>query len=180
MSGDYLPVTERSVDSEFKINVEGLTRAVSLLSQSHGSATLASIPERIPEAGIDHELLLDSLAKHVLGGAARLGSETAFAHMDPPPPWITWAMAMWNASLNQNLLHPATAPVAKMVEERVMQWLAPYFGMTGSVLFVPVQGLCQFALFRGINVRRWQRRRELMIATVEKSCGRMSNSKSRF
>lgn len=120
------------MDSEFKINVEGLTRAVSLLSQSHDSASLASIPDRIPEAGIDHALLLDSLAKHVLGGAARLGTETAFAHMDPPTPWITWAMAMWNASLNQNLLHPATSPVAKMMEERVMQWLAPYFGMTGG------------------------------------------------
>ena len=120
------------MDSEFKINVEGLTRAVSLLGQSQGSATLASIPERMPEAGIDHELLLDSLAKHVLDGAARLGTETAFAHMDPPTPWITWAMAMWNTSLNQNLLHPAMSPVAKMVEERVMQWLAPYFGMTGG------------------------------------------------
>lgn len=52
--------------------------------------------------------------------------------MDPPTPWITWATTLWNASLNQNLLHPATAPVARDVEERVVEWLAPFFGMTGG------------------------------------------------
>jgi L-2,4-diaminobutyrate decarboxylase len=41
-------------------------------------------------------------------------------------------MALWNASLNQNLLHPATAPVARTVEQRVVQWLAPLFAMTGG------------------------------------------------
>jgi L-2,4-diaminobutyrate decarboxylase len=39
---------------------------------------------------------------------------------------------MWNASLNQNLLHPATAPVARKVEEKVVEWLSPYFGMDGG------------------------------------------------
>ncbi len=52
--------------------------------------------------------------------------------MDPPTPWITWAMTLWNASLNQNLLHPATAPVARQLEERVVAWLAPFFGMNGG------------------------------------------------
>ncbi|NBU68011.1 MAG: aspartate aminotransferase family protein, partial [Betaproteobacteria bacterium] len=57
---------------------------------------------------------------------------TSFAHMDPPTPWITWAITLWNASLNQNLLHPATAPVARQLEERVVTWLAPFFGMNGG------------------------------------------------
>ena len=52
--------------------------------------------------------------------------------MDPPTPWITWAVTLWNASLNQNLLHPATAPVARQMEQRVVAWLAPFFGMDGG------------------------------------------------
>jgi L-2,4-diaminobutyrate decarboxylase len=39
---------------------------------------------------------------------------------------------LWDASLNQNLLHPTTAPVARDVEERVVAWLASFFGMTGG------------------------------------------------
>jgi len=35
-----------------------------------------------------------------------------YAHMDPPTPWITWAIGLWNARLNQNLLHTATSPFA--------------------------------------------------------------------
>jgi L-2,4-diaminobutyrate decarboxylase len=41
-------------------------------------------------------------------------------------------MTLWNASLNQNLLHPATAPVARQMEQRVVAWLAPFFGMNGG------------------------------------------------
>jgi L-2,4-diaminobutyrate decarboxylase len=52
--------------------------------------------------------------------------------MDPPTPWITWATTLWNASLNQNLLHPATSPAARDIEQRVVQWLASFFGMTGG------------------------------------------------
>jgi L-2,4-diaminobutyrate decarboxylase len=76
--------------------------------------------------------VLELLAPHVLGGAARLGAPAAFAHTDPPTPWITWAMALWNASVNQNLLHPATAPVARDLEVQVVAWLAPFFGMSGG------------------------------------------------
>jgi L-2,4-diaminobutyrate decarboxylase len=64
--------------------------------------------------------------------ACRLDAPTAFAHMDPPTPWLTWAMALWNSSLNQNLLHSATAPVARHIEEKVIAWLAPFFGMQGG------------------------------------------------
>src|SRR5580700_5141024 len=64
--------------------------------------------------------------------ACRLDAPTAFAYMDPPTPWLTWAMALWNSSLNQNLLHPATAPVARHIEEKVIAWLAPFFGMQGG------------------------------------------------
>ena len=54
--------------------------------------------------------------------------------MDPPTPWVAWAGAQWAAALNQNLLHPDTAPVARELEERVVGWLAPFFGMSGGHL----------------------------------------------
>ena len=50
----------------------------------------------------------------------------------PPTPWLTWATTLWNARLNQNLLHPATAPVARKIEERVVAWIATFFGMDGG------------------------------------------------
>ena len=88
----------------------------------------------LPETGVGEDDVLERLAPVVLGQAEDLGAETAFAHMDPPTPWLTWAMAMWTASKNQNLLHPATSPAASEIECRVIDWLAPLFGMSGGHL----------------------------------------------
>jgi glutamate/tyrosine decarboxylase-like PLP-dependent enzyme len=41
-------------------------------------------------------------------------------------------MALWNASLNQNMLHEMTSPFATQAEALVLSWLAPYFGMQGG------------------------------------------------
>ena len=41
-------------------------------------------------------------------------------------------MALWNASLNQNMLHEMTSPFATQAEAVVLTWLAPYFGMQGG------------------------------------------------
>lgn len=90
------------------------------------------MPESLPEAGLGESSVLDLLAPMVIGGARRLGDETAFAHMDPPTPWITWAMTLWNAALNQNLLHPDVSPIARQIEDRLIRWLAPSYGMTGG------------------------------------------------
>ena len=54
--------------------------------------------------------------------------------MDPPTPWVSWAATLWAARLNQNLLHPDTAPIARPLEERAFDWLAPFFGMGGGQL----------------------------------------------
>jgi glutamate/tyrosine decarboxylase-like PLP-dependent enzyme len=43
-------------------------------------------------------------------------------------------MALWNASLNQNMLHEMTSPFATEAEALVLSWLAPYFGMQGGHL----------------------------------------------
>ena len=50
----------------------------------------------------------------------------------PPTPWITWATSLWNARLNQNLLHAETSPFAGRAEAAVVSWLAPFFGMAGG------------------------------------------------
>lgn len=105
----------------------GLEHAVDLLRQT--SKVQEKLPEGFPNLGFGEFETLDLLAPHVLGRAARLDNSNAFAHMDPPTPWITWATTLWNARLNQNLLHPATAPFAIEAEKKVIDWLAPFFGM---------------------------------------------------
>jgi len=120
------------MDKEFTVDPEGLHQAVELMSRDFSSAEGFSLPIELPQVGMGSTVALNSLAPSILGGAARLGEATSFAHMDPPTPWITWAIALWNASLNQNLLHPATAPVARQMEKRVVAWLTPFFGMNGG------------------------------------------------
>lgn len=109
---------------------DGLRRAVEFLMNPPGG--FAELPESFPEEGIGELAALEALAPNAIGGAADLGSPFAMAHMDPPTPWIAWAMALWNARLNQNLLHPATSPFAAVAESAVIRWLAPFFGMAGG------------------------------------------------
>jgi len=94
----------------------------------------AGLPDVLPERGAGERAALERLAGPVLRGAAPLRHPGFLAHMDPPTPWVTWAAAQWAAALNQNLLHPDTAPVMRDIEERVVAWLAPAFGMTGGHL----------------------------------------------
>ena len=116
-------------DQSFSVH-DGLNRALELLvSHSRGSDPL---PPMLPESGFGDMRALEMLSSHVLDKAAQLGSPTSLAHMDPPTPWITWAMALWNASLNQNMLHEMTSPFATQAEALVLSWLAPYFGMQGG------------------------------------------------
>lgn len=88
----------------------------------------------MPEMGIGPEAALDALAEPVLSASRDLAAPGFFAHMDPPTPPITWATQMWTASRNQNLLHPDTAPRARELEELVVRWLSPSFGMSGGHL----------------------------------------------
>lgn len=122
----------RELDQEFLLDSQALLHAVSLMGKDFDIADTVSIGAVLPESGLGSIQTLNQLAPIVLGHAARLGSSTAFAHKDPPTPWVTWATTLWNASLNQNLLHPATAPVARLLEEKVIAWLCPFFGMTGG------------------------------------------------
>ncbi|MEM8811750.1 MAG: aminotransferase class V-fold PLP-dependent enzyme [Pseudomonadota bacterium] len=124
-----------SDDPAFAFNANGLQRAVTLLGSKPGQwqpGSTVDLPETLPETGLGEGAALERLAPAVIGGAAHLGAAHAFAHMDPPTPWITWAMTLWNAALNQNLLHPDVAPMARVVEKRVVDWLCPAFGMKGG------------------------------------------------
>jgi glutamate/tyrosine decarboxylase-like PLP-dependent enzyme len=118
-----------SPDASFVASDE-LKRALELLVTPPGEAM--DLPPALPEAGIGERQALDLLSGHVLGHGARLGAPTALAHMDPPTPWITWAVALWNASLNQNMLHEMTSPFATRAEALVLAWLSPFFGAQGG------------------------------------------------
>jgi len=122
----------RELDQEFLLDAQALRHAITLMERTFEGVDPTTLGTRLPEVGQGSSSALDQLAPIVLGNAARLGGATAFAHKDPPTPWVTWATTLWNASLNQNLLHPATAPVARQLEEKVVEWLCPYFGMTGG------------------------------------------------
>ncbi len=123
-------------DPSFEPDPAGLEAALGMLiaELAQPSRAALELPASLPDAG-DGELgALRRLAPAALGGARRLGDPGFLAHMDPPTPWVAWAGAQWAAALNQNLLHPDTAPVARELEERVVGWLAPFFGMDGGHL----------------------------------------------
>lgn len=120
------------MDESFTADAAGLRRALELLLCTPHNPVTAPLPDTLPEYGMGEAAALEALAPLIVGGAAPLGAPISFAHMDPPTPWVTWAIALWNASLNQNLLHPATAPIARTIEHLVIDWLAPYFGMQGG------------------------------------------------
>jgi L-2,4-diaminobutyrate decarboxylase len=122
-------------DTGFQPSPDDILHAYDYLnrgSTSPQSIGLVQFSDRLPEEGIGEEATLALLAPQVLGRAAPLGAESAFAHMDPPTPWITWALSAWNASVNQNLLHPAVSPFAREAEQKVIDWIAPHFGMDGG------------------------------------------------
>jgi L-2,4-diaminobutyrate decarboxylase len=96
------------------------------------SSVAGELPSRLPDAGIGEEAALRLLGDVLLAGAAQLQHPGFMAHMDPPTPWVTWITALWTAALNQNLLHDDTGAAARDLEERVIGWLAPHFGMRGG------------------------------------------------
>lgn len=120
-------------DDSFAVPDDALLAAAHHLeTQEFAPFDFGTVPTDLPDAGIGERELLPDLAALVLGGAHRLDDAMSFAHMDPPTPWLTWAMTLWNARLNQNLLHPSTAPIARKIEERTVAWLAGFFGMDGG------------------------------------------------
>lgn len=90
------------------------------------------LPETWPAAGMGGRAALAQLAGPALVRPTRFDHPGFFAHMDPPTPWMTWIAAAWAAAMNQNLLHTDSAPAARLLEQKVVGWLAPAFGMDGG------------------------------------------------
>jgi L-2,4-diaminobutyrate decarboxylase len=119
-------------DASFIVG-KGLFKALDMLRKPIvGGNGAEVIPVFLPQKGIGEDESLALLNPFIFEQAATLDSPYALAHMDPPTPWITWATTMFNARLNQNLLHPATAPFARQAEQIVINYLKPYFGMQGG------------------------------------------------
>ncbi|MBT5913308.1 MAG: aminotransferase class V-fold PLP-dependent enzyme [Rhodospirillaceae bacterium] len=119
-------------DESFTPTKSDLDFGITPLFKSLTDNAKDSFPDKLPEFGIGERTTIEKLAPVVFGDAANLGSPNAFAHMDPPTPWITWVTTLWNASLNQNLLHPDVSPKAMLFEKQVIRWLSPLFGMNGG------------------------------------------------
>lgn len=119
-------------EAAFRPDRDGLSWAVSALSESFDADALLELPDQLPKDGYGPLEALRQLAPSVLGQSRQLGDPGFFAHMDPPTPWVSWAATLWAASQNQNLLHPDTAPQARHIEQQVVDWLAPWFGKSGG------------------------------------------------
>ena len=93
---------------------------------------VSSLPSSLPKTGLGGEKALRALAPCVLEGSARLDHPGYFAHMDPPAADEALAASVWQVSANNNTLHPDGAPAGRLLEERLVSWLAPSFGMAGG------------------------------------------------
>ncbi|MBI1494383.1 pyridoxal phosphate-dependent decarboxylase family protein [Halocynthiibacter styelae] len=83
----------------------------------------------LPKTGMGEQAAYDLLSHDIKVRSANLGSDIALAHMDPPTPGIASKLVGLNAQFNQNLLHPDLSPFATDVERRLIEWLAPVWGM---------------------------------------------------
>ncbi|MFK8014771.1 MAG: aspartate aminotransferase family protein [Gammaproteobacteria bacterium] len=90
------------------------------------------LPQILPLDGVGDEAAWQWFARQIEAQSADLGAPTAFAHMDPPTPDLASRLVGLNARYNQNLLHPDLSPFASRAEARVIDWLAPAFGMQGG------------------------------------------------
>ncbi|MFT5175773.1 MAG: L-2,4-diaminobutyrate decarboxylase, partial [Gammaproteobacteria bacterium] len=115
------------------------------------------LPLQFPEEGMGAEAALAHIGDLALDGAAQLYHPGYFAHMDPPTATVTSLAALWQATANQNLLHPDAAPAARALEQRVIEWLAPCFGMGGGHL-VPGSTIATFTAIWAARELRGVRR----------------------
>lgn len=93
---------------------------------------MQDIPKSFPINGRDEAEVFGWFKHQIETQSAMLGSELAFAHMDPPTPEIASDLVGLNARFNQNLLHPDLSPFATQAEQLVIEWIAPAFGMTAG------------------------------------------------
>ncbi len=91
---------------------------------------MIELPTTFPVDRQDEESVFNWFKSEIETKSAMLGDDLAFAHMDPPTPDIASRLVGLNAKFNQNLLHPHLSPFATEAERRVIEWIAPAFGMS--------------------------------------------------
>ena len=90
---------------------------------------MQGFPTELPLHGIGGVAAFALFSTAIQSRSAKLGDVHALAHMDPPPLGIAARLVGLNAEFNQNMLHREVSPFATEVESRVIDWLAPLFGM---------------------------------------------------
>lgn len=122
----------------FEANLTALRHALDLVVDPPvaDAVALDELPSKMPEEGIGPDAALDLIAQIALPRSSSLLDPLAASRMATPTPWLTWAAAVWSASRSENLLHKADTPQVNALQDRVVDWLAPLWGMqTGH--FVP-------------------------------------------
>lgn len=144
------PIGSTQLDGDHQVDRALLRAAIDLLEQARRPRSQPvpadvdlALPSRLIDEGLGEHEALARLAPSVLEQTAQLHHPGYFAHMDPPTPSIAWAAALWQVASNQNLLHPDVAPSARQLERRVVEWIAPFFGMRGGH-FVPGATISNF------------------------------------
>lgn len=116
----------------FEPDAQLLHRAVELAIDPPDSApdALAELPTHLPELGIGPNAAMDLVAQIALPPASSLRDPMSAARMASPTPWLTWAAASWAAARSENLLHKADTPQVNELQDLMIKWLAPVWGMT--------------------------------------------------
>ncbi|MBT6277101.1 MAG: aspartate aminotransferase family protein [Chromatiales bacterium] len=144
-------------DAVLRFGIEALQRSRVPRAEPVSLNPELTLPNELPEQGIGAQAALQQLAEPALQGAAQLHHPGYFAHMDPPTPSVAWVAALWQVAANQNLLHPDAAPVAREVERRLVDWIAPFFHMDGGHL-VPGSTIANFTAIWAARELRGVRR----------------------
>lgn len=122
-----------AIDREaFEANLDALRHALDLVVDPPVTDPLAldALPAELPLDGIGPDAALDLVAQIALPRSSSLRDPMAASRMATPTPWLTWAAAVWSASRSENLLHKADTPQVNALQDRVLDWLAPVWGMT--------------------------------------------------
>ena len=121
----------------FRADVGALSHAIGLAIDPPVMDPLAldALPESMPEEGIGPNAAIDLVAQIALPESSSLRDPLAASRMATPTPWLTWAAAVWAAARSENLLHKADTPQVNALQDRVVDWLAPLWGMeTGHLV----------------------------------------------
>lgn len=121
--------------SEMFGDLDGLTAngVFELLARPGGHASPSLTIDAL-NGPLGERAALESLGSLYGNGSQDLGHPLWMAHMDPPTLRVARAGHLWAATLNQNLLHPDTAPFARDLERWVLDQLAPLWGMSHGLV----------------------------------------------